>query len=136
MPECILNPETQTRADACIKGSNETPWGQSNQPTRTHPIPRIRPENQGNKNTNEHLKKARLRANIRIMSQNVNGAATPSKHMSYKEKWKSISQTMHAEKITILAIQEAYLDQTMMEQLGKNFEKFLKILISAHPDNP
>jgi len=70
------------------------------------------------------------------MSQNMNGAATPSENMSYREKWKSISHTMHAEKIAILAIWEAHLDQSMTEQLGRTFEKNLKILISAPPKNP
>jgi len=66
----------------------------------------------------------------------MNGAAAPSENMNYREKWKLISHTMHVEKIAILAIQEAHLDQTMTEQLERNFEKNLKILISAHPDNP
>jgi len=101
-----------------------------------HPTPRIRPENQGNQQINEHLKKARLRANICIASQNVNGAATPSEHMNYKEKWKSISQMFHAEKIAVLAIQESHLDQDMAEQLGRSFKKNLRILNSAHPNNP
>jgi len=43
---------------------------------------------------------------------------------------------MHTEKIAILAIQEAHLDQNIMEELGTSFEKNLNILISAHPDNP
>jgi len=43
---------------------------------------------------------------------------------------------MHTGKIAILAIQEAHLDQNMMEELGTCFEKNLKILISAHPNNP
>jgi len=103
---------------------------------RIHPTPRIRPENQGNQQINEHPKKARLRANIHIASQNVNGAATPSEHMNYKEKWKSISQTIHAEKIAVLAIQESHLDQDMAEQLERSFEKNLRILNSAHPNNP
>ena len=43
---------------------------------------------------------------------------------------------MHTEKIAILATQETYLDQSMTEQLERNFEKNLKILNSAHPDIP
>jgi len=70
------------------------------------------------------------------MSQNVNGAATPSENMNYREKWRSVSHMMHTEKIAILAIQEAHLNQNMMEELGTSFEKNLNILISAHPDNP
>ena len=136
MPISVLTREPLTRAHAHVEAPIEAPSGPNDHPECTHPTPRSRPENQGNKRTNEHTKKARLRANIRIMSQNVNGAAAPSKRMSYREKWKSISQAMHTEKIAILVIQEAHLDQTMMEQLGKIFEKNLKILISAHPDNP
>ena len=70
------------------------------------------------------------------MSQNVNGAAAPSENMNYREKWRSISHTMHTGKIAILAIQKAHLNQNMTEELGTCFEKNLKILISAHPDNP
>lgn len=56
--------------------------------------------------------------------------------MNYREKWRTISHTMHAEKIAILAIQESHLDQNMTELLGENFKKNLIILNSAHPDNP
>ena len=136
MPECVLNPETQTRAHAHIEAPNKTPQGQSYQYTQTHPTPRIRPKNQGGGQTNELPNKARLRANIWITSQNVNGVAAPSENMNYKEKWRTISNTMHTEKIAILAIQETHLDQSMAENLGRIFEKNLKILNSANPDNP
>ena len=56
--------------------------------------------------------------------------------MNYREKWRTISHTMHTEKIAILAIQELHLDHDMMETLGKHFEKNLIILNSTHPDNP
>jgi len=77
-----------------------------------------------------------LPVKIRITSQNVNGAAAPCEHMNHREKWRTISDTMHAEKIAILAIQESHLDQDMTGQLGRNYEKNLKILNSAHPENP
>jgi exonuclease III len=66
----------------------------------------------------------------------VNGAAAPSTDMNYREKWRSISDVIHAEKTAIFAIQESHLDQPMTEQLGRNYEKNLTILNSAHPDNP
>jgi len=66
----------------------------------------------------------------------VNGASAPSKNISYRDKWRKISDTIHTEKIAILVIQESHLDQQMAEQLGRNFEKNLKILNSADPDNP
>ena len=56
--------------------------------------------------------------------------------MNYREKWRAISGAIHSEKAAILAIQESHLDQRMTEQLGENFEKNLKILNSAHPNNP
>jgi len=56
--------------------------------------------------------------------------------MNYRGKWGMISHTMHTEKIAILVIQETHLDQGMTEQLGRNFQKNLIILNSAHPDNP
>jgi len=136
MPESIPDREPPTRAHTHIQAPDKVPQGPNTQPMCNHPTPRIRPENQGDQRTNEIPKKARLRANIRIMSQNVNGAAIPSENMSYREKWKSISNTIHTEKIAILAIQEAHLDQSMTEQLERAFEKNLKILISAPPKNP
>jgi len=136
MPESAPNTVIPTRAHARVEAQHGTQRAPSTQNERNHPIPRIRPENQGNKRTNETLKKARLRANIRITSQNVNGAAAPSENMNYREKWRTISHALHTEKIAILAIQESHLDQDMTETLGRNFEKNLKILNSAHPDNP
>ena len=136
MPESALNLETPTRAPAHVRNQHGTQRAPSTQPEHTHPTPGIRPENQGAQRTNEHLNKARLRANICIASQNVNGAAAPSENMSYREKWRTISGAVHTEKAAILAIQESHLDQDMTEQLGRNFEKNLKILNSAHPDNP
>ena len=56
--------------------------------------------------------------------------------MNYQEKWRTVREAMHTEKIAILATQETHLDQNMMEQLERNFEKNLKILNSAHPDTP
>ena len=132
----VLNRETPTRAHTHVEAPYEPPPGPENPPEHTHPAPRIWPENQGDQRTNRQLKKARLRANIRITSQNVNGAAAPSENMNYREKWRSISHMMHTEKIAILTIQEAHLDQNMMEELGTSFEKKMNILISAHPDNP
>jgi exonuclease III len=66
----------------------------------------------------------------------VNRAAAPSENMNYREKWNMISGAIHAERAAILAIQESHLDQDITKQLGTNFEKNLKILNSAHPDNP
>jgi len=92
--------------------------------------------NQGDQRTNKHPNKARLRANIRITSQNVNGATAPSENINYKAKWRTISDTMRTEKIAVLAIQESHLDEGLTELLGKSFEKNLKILNSTHPENP
>ena len=136
MPESALNPVPPAWAHARVEAHDRTQRAPRTQPNRTHPTPRIRPENQGDQCTNETLKKARLRANIRIASQNVNGAAAPSENMSHKEKWRAISHAIHTEKTAILAIQESHLDQDMTEVLGRNFEKNLMILNSAHPDNP
>jgi len=136
MPESALNPVPPTRAHTHVETHNRAQWAQRTQPERTHPTPRIRPENQGDQQIKVHTNKARLRANIRITSQNVNGATAPSENMNYKEKWKTISDAMHTEKIAILVIQETHLDQVMTENLGKIFEKNLKILNSANPDSP
>ena len=136
MPESAPNHVNPTRAHAHVATPHGTQRAPGTRNDRTHPIPRTRPENQGNERTNDTLKKARLRANIRISSQNVNGAAAPTENMNYREKWRTISHTMHTEKIAILAIQESHLDHDMTETLGKHFEKNLVILNSTHPDNP
>ena len=136
MPESAPDQRNPTGAHAHVEALHGTQRAPSAQNNRTHPTPRIRPENQGNEQTNDTPKKARLRANIRISTQNVNGAAAPSENMNYREKWRTISHTMHTEKIAILAIQESHLDQNMTETLGQSFEKNLKILNSSHPDNP
>jgi len=136
MPESALNPVPPARAHAQVKAHDGTQQAPRTQPNCTHPTPRIRPKNQGNQRTNEMLKKARLRANICIASQNMNRAAAPSENMNYKEKWRAISHTIHTEKTAILTIQESHLDQDMTEVLGRNFKKNLMILNSAHPDNP
>jgi len=136
MPESTPVPEPPTRACAHINMHNQTQRAQRTHGVPSCPTPRTRPENQGNQQTKEHPNKARLRANICIALQNVNGVTAPSENMNYKEKWKTISDTMHAEKIAILVIQESHLNQSMTENLSKIFEKNLKILNSANPDSP
>jgi hypothetical protein len=86
MPESTLNSETLIRALAYVRNQNETQQAPSTQPECIHPAPRIRPKNQGTQHTNENPYKARLRANIHIASQNVNGAAAPSENMNFREK--------------------------------------------------
>jgi len=136
MPESAPNPVNPTRAHAQVGTHDSTQRALRTQLEHAYPIPRIRPMNQGDQRTNEHPNKARLRANIRITSQNVNGATAPSENMNYKAKWRTISDMMRTEKIAVLAIQESHLDEGLTELLGKSFEKNLKILNSAHPDNP
>ena len=136
MPERAPTQATPTRVHTHVTAQHGTQRAPGTQNNRTHPEPGIRPENQGDERTNDTLKKARLRANIRISSQNVNGAAAPSENMNYREKWQTISHTMHTEKIAILAIQESHLDHDMTEILRNSFEKNLVILNSTHPDTP
>jgi len=56
--------------------------------------------------------------------------------MNYLAKWGAISREMYAKKIVVLAVQETHLDQAMTERLQETFKKNLKIIISAHPENP
>ena len=67
---------------------------------------------------------------------NLNGAAAPSENMTFQEKWNRVSTTIQMEKIAILAVQEAHLDQAMTELLQSRFEKNLQIVVSAHPIRP
>ena len=85
---------------------------------------------------NEHPRKRKSKANIKIASQNLNGAAAPSENMMFLNKWKQISDTMHMEKIAILVAQETHLDHNMLEQIQTKFEKNLTIIASEHPTTP
>jgi len=110
MPESAPVPELPTRARAHVDTHNQTQRAQRTHGVPSCPTPRTRPENQGNHQTKKHPNKARLRANIHIALQNVNRVTAPSENMNYKEKWKTISDTMHAKKIAILVIQESHLN--------------------------
>ena len=50
------------------------------------------------------------KANINIVSLNVNGFASPANKMNGIEKWSSIYQMMKVNKITILVLQETHLN--------------------------
>ena len=105
-------------------------------PGATNPIPGQNTTNHGNTLKNKRPKKWRPKVSIKIASQNLNGAAAPSENMTFLNKWKKISDTMHMEKITILVVQETHLDQNMLEQIQTTFKKNLTIIASSHPTNP
>ena len=105
-------------------------------PGETHRINRDVPNNQGRLYENPCRKKNNLKANIKIASMNLNGAMAPTENMSFLNKWRSISNTIQSEKITILVVQEMHLDQDMTEQLQTRFKKNLTIIVSEHLENP
>jgi hypothetical protein len=81
-------------------------------------------------------KRKKLRANIMLISQNLNGVSAPSENMTFLSKWSMINSTIQSEKIAILMAQETHLDQTMTDQLHLKYEKNLEIFVSAHPTCP
>ena len=92
--------------------------------------------NHGNTLENGHPRRSKSKANIKIASQNLNRVAAPSENMTFLNKWKQISDTMHMEKIAILVAQETHLDHNMLEQVQSKFEKNLIIIASEHPTTP
>ena len=51
------------------------------------------------------------RANICIVTLNMNGASTLTQNLDMKGKWATISYTMRVKRIAILALQETHLDK-------------------------
>ena len=114
-------------------GTTQPPWSQIR---GTQPTPGNGTINGDYHPTTETNNKFRLRANIRIASMNVNGATAPSENMNFLVKWETISRTIYNEKVAILAIQEAHLDETMTERIQTLYEKNLEIIVSANPESP
>lgn len=106
------------------------------QPGQNTPTPGTNNVNQGTQLLNGRKEKKRQKANIKIASLNMNGASSPSENMSYLEKWKRLSDTIHIEGVAILAVQETHLDEEMTATLQARFKKNLTIMTSAHPTNP
>jgi len=117
-------------------GVPRTPMPTRAQPERSQPTPGNRPEHLGNQPINKNSNKNRLRANIKIASINMNGAAAPSENMNYMAKWGRVSKVIHNEKIAILAIQETHLDQSMTERIQTMLQKNFEVIVLAHPKNP
>ena len=110
--------------------------GESSHPSKTIPLPREMPVNQGVTIIHTRNNKNKKRANIKIASQNLNGAAAPSENMTFLQKWSKISDTIQSEKIAILAVQETHLDEIHTKSLQERYQKNLKIIVSEDPENP
>jgi hypothetical protein len=104
-------PHTRLR-DRTTLSVPSTPGG--NNPPAT---PRDNQERQTTQPSGPAPKKKSLRANIKIASLNINSATLPTENMSYQLKWKTISNTIQKDRIAILALQEAHLDEQMAMQL-------------------
>jgi hypothetical protein len=51
-------------------------------------------------------------------------------------KWSEICNTLHENKIAILALQETHIDQQMMDRVREVFEKNLNIIALEDPTSP
>ena len=100
--------------------------GRENQPNNDNPTPRENRE----RNT---IKK---RANIKIASLNINGAAAPTQNMDHIEKWTLINSTIRTERIAILALQETHLDEGRLNDIQRCFGKSFDIFSSSDSENP
>ena len=59
---------------------------------------------------NPPVKKKHMRANINVMTLNINGLTAPASGMTFLEKWSMVNQTLNKHKIAVLALQETHLD--------------------------
>ena len=87
-------------------------------------------------NENHAKKICPQKANINIMSLNVNGFTSPANNMNGIEKWPSIYQMMKGNKIAILALQETHLNNELLHAINVCFRKRNQILNSQLPIDP
>jgi hypothetical protein len=75
------------------------------------------------------------KASIKVAALNIkgNGHTDPS---NGKNKWNHINQIVRDEKIGILAIGEAHLNNSRCNNIEQIFGKRLKIIFSSLPNNP
>ena len=69
-------------------------------------------------------------------SLNVNGFAAPASSMTGIEKWSAIYQSMKANKIAILALQETHLDTPQLHSIHECFGSRLSVFNSGLTENP
>lgn len=83
-----------------------------------------------------HRNKHTPEATITIATLNINGFNAPSYNMTGIEKWSAVNRIMSIQKIAILAIQEAHLDDDLLNRVNQSFGKRLTIISSPDPDTP
>ena len=66
----------------------------------------------------------------------MNRATAPKERKSMIEKWAMVNCTIYNKRIAILALQETYLDDQLLEQIRSCFGKNLDIINSPLPSNP
>ncbi|KAF8256714.1 Endonuclease/exonuclease/phosphatase [Lactarius quietus] len=77
-----------------------------------------------------------MKANIVIVTLNINGYTAPSSNVSGIDKWSTINRTINEHHIAILALQETHLDPVLLQDVTACFGKHLEIITSPHPTNP
>ena len=126
MPSQTNWQERPAETPSCSGPPPERTNSPNSAPGDCYPTPGNDATNQGVAVPNENPKKKKTKANIKINTLNLNGAAAPSENMSFYEKWNRISQMIQSEKIAILAVQETHLDQNMINQLIRKTQPPLK----------
>ena len=77
----------------------------------------------------------KLKANMCIATLNINGATTPTYNLNLRGKWAYINNVMRTERIVILALQETHLDDNLLEDINRNYDKRLEIYNSPILDH-
>ena len=81
---------------------------------------------------NKHTTKA----TITIATLNINGFNAPAHSMTGIEKWSAVNRIMSVQNIAILAIQEAHLDDTLLNRVNQLYGKRITIISSPDPNTP
>jgi exonuclease III len=100
--------------------------GRANQPTTNQPTP----------GENRERNAPKRKANLNIVTLNLNGAAAPTQRMDHIDKWTTINNTIRTEKIAILALQETHLDEERINDINHCFSKNFDVFNSSDPENP
>ena len=77
----------------------------------------------------------KLKVNMCIATLNINGATTLTHNLNLGGKWAYINNVMRTKRITILALQETHLDNDLLEDINRNYDKSLEIYNSPIPDH-
>ncbi|KIJ55887.1 hypothetical protein M422DRAFT_239041 [Sphaerobolus stellatus SS14] len=118
-----LTPESSSEDEAFSRDERDS---LRSQPPINSELPRGTQNAASNINTNK-----KLRGGITIASQNMRGGRSHASRL----KWNQINQLMRERNISILVLQETHVDDSMIDDISKLFDRQLHILNSHDPTN-